>query len=122
MGEDEQAGATAVVNQVRLCGRVAAEPVERVLPSGAHIVSVRLILTRDQTAMTRGSQQKSDWVECSGWSAALRRKMDGWQPGDIVSVEGALRRRHYRHGGGSGSVIEIEVLAAKRTQRAPVTV
>ena len=41
---------------------------------------------------------------CLGSGARL-----GWQPGDVVEVEGAIRRRFFRAGGGAASRVEVEV-------------
>jgi single-strand DNA-binding protein len=88
------------------------------LPSGAAIVSFRVVITREATVMTRGSRQKSDWVDCSAWSSPTRRKSSSWRSGDVVEVEGSLRRRHYRAGDTSGSRVEVEMLGGRRLERA----
>lgn len=105
-------------NLVRIRGRLGADPTERILPSGAAIVSFRVVVARAATVMTRGSRQKSDWVDCTAWSSPTRRKSAVWRSGDVVEVEGALRRRHYRAGDTSGSRVEIEMLGGRRIQRA----
>ncbi len=105
-------------NLVRIRGRLGADPTERILPSGAAIVSFRVVVAREATVMTRGSRQKSDWVDCAAWSSPARRKSAVWRSGDVVEVEGALRRRHYRAGDTSGSRVEIEMLGGRRIQRA----
>lgn len=105
-------------NVVLLRGRVSAEPETRTLPSGTKIVSFRVVVERAVTAMTKGSQQRSDWVNCAAWSGATRRRAGGWRAGDVVEVEGALRRRHYRAGELSGSRLEIEMLGGRLIGRA----
>lgn len=113
---DAQPGRAA--NVVRIKGRLGADPTERTLPSGAAIVSFRVVIAREATVMTRGSRQKSDWVDCTAWSSLTRRKSAGWLAGDVVEIEGALRRRHYRAGETSGSRVEIEMLGGRRIERA----
>ena len=107
----------AGVNQVVLRGRVSGAPDERELPSGALVVGVRISVRRDQpaTAMTKGSKQTVDWVECTAWSGLTRRTVARWAVGDLVEVEGALRRRFPR--GGGVSRLEVEVLRARRVAR-----
>jgi single-strand DNA-binding protein len=112
----EEGGLAA--NVVRIRGRLGADPTERLLPSGAVIVSFRVVITREATVMTRGSRQKSDWVDCSAWSSPTRRKSSSWRSGDVVEVEGSLRRRHYRAGDTSGSRVEVEMLGGRRLERA----
>ncbi len=101
-------------NTVRLRGRVSSAPHERELPSGAMIATFRLSIPRARTAMTVGSTQSVDWVDCSAWAGRVRRSVSGWAVGDEVEVEGALRRRFYRAGEGSATRLEVEVLGARR--------
>ena len=83
-------------NRVRLRGKVSTPPEERSLPSGTTIVTLRLSVPRDLSPMTEGSRQSADWVDCSAWGRKVRRTTSGWRAGDLVEVEGALRRRFYR--------------------------
>jgi single-strand DNA-binding protein len=105
-------------NVVSLSGRVSSAPVERELPSGDKVVTFRLVMAREKTAMTARSKQVSDWVDCSAWTARVRRSVTAWQAGDQVEVEGALRRRFFRVSAGASSRIEVEVLTARRVERA----
>lgn len=104
-----------MANVVRLRGRVSAAPLARELPSGQPIVSVRLVVTRAPTVMTKGSRQVSDWVVCTAWSSGARRQVARWAAGDEVVVEGALRRRHYVVEGRASSTLEVEVLDGRRS-------
>jgi single-strand DNA-binding protein len=114
--EDNGSGAAeAALNQVVLRGRVSGAPVERELPSGATVVGLRISVRRDRTTMTKGSKQTVDWVECTAWSASMRRAVARWEVGDVVELEGALRRRFPR--GGGMSRVEIEVLRGRRLSR-----
>jgi single-strand DNA-binding protein len=99
-------------NEVVLVGRVTSVPVERVLPSGDNICSWRLTVDRGDT------DGRFDVVDCTAWSARARRAAASWQHHDVVEVEGALRRRFYRTGGGTSSVYEIEVSRARRVAAA----
>lgn len=117
-GPDPTAEGLATLNEVRLRGRVAADPEERVLPSGDALCSVRLVVARDPSGARRGGgRASSDWVVCTAWTPGLRRTLGRWREGDVVAVEGALRRRHYRVGAGATSVVEIEVTGARRVRR-----
>ena len=104
------------VNEVRLAGRVTSGPEERTLPSGDVIVTFRMSMIRSPTPMTRGTRQRADWVDCVAFGGRVRRTVGGWQVGDRVSVEGALRRRFYRAGDGSVTRLELEVLKATRVR------
>jgi single-strand DNA-binding protein len=103
-------------NTVELRGRISSAPVERELPSGTVITTFRLSVPRAKTAMTAGSTQSVDWVDCAAWSARCRRTVGGWVVGDEVEVAGALRRRHFRAGEASTSRLEVEVLSARRAR------
>jgi single-strand DNA-binding protein len=109
--------AAEAVNEVRLTGRVTSGPDERTLPSGDVIVTFRMSMARGPTPMSRGSRQRSDWVDCVVFGGRCRRTVGGWRVGDRVSVEGALRRRFYRAGDGSATRLEVEVLKAARVAR-----
>lgn len=103
------------VNEVRLVGRLSAEPARVVLPSGDQMVSFRVVVGREGTA----SRQRVDALECSAWTARARRTVARWRPGDVVEVEGAVRRRFFRTVAGTGSRVEVEVTAARLIRRAP---
>ena len=100
-------------NLVRLRGKVSTPPEERSLPSGTTIVTLRLSVPRETTPMTEGSRQTADWVDCSAWGRKVRRTASGWRAGDLVEVEGALRRRFYRGGTGTATRLEVEVLSGR---------
>jgi len=103
-------------NTVELRGRVSSGPVVRELPSGAAITTFRIAVPRARTAMTAGSGQSVDWVDCAVWTARTRRTVSGWLVGDQVEVTGALRRRFFRAGAGAATRLEVEVLGARRTR------
>jgi single-strand DNA-binding protein len=103
----------AARNEVLLCGRVSAAPEERDLPSGASIVTSRLVVDRDAAARKRSSQ-RVDTFDLVGWTARAQRAMRGWAPGDVVTVEGAVRRRFYRGPTGPVSRVEVEVRSARK--------
>lgn len=105
-------------NEVFLAGRVSSPPVVRELPSGDHVVTFRLVLARSRTPMTAKSRQSSDWVDCAAWGARARRSAAGWKSGDLVEIEGSLRRRFYRDGTGSATRLEVEMISGRCVARA----
>ena len=102
-------------NEVILCGRVSVLPDERELPSGDTILTTRLIVDRDAAARRRSSQ-RVDTFDLVAWTARVQRGMRGWKPGDVVTVEGSVRRRFFRGAAGPASRVEVEVRAARRHQ------
>lgn len=105
-------------NEVALVGRLAAEAVQRELPSGDVLTSWRLVVDRPARRVPEGTRpQTVDTLECVTFAAAVARTATRWQPGDIVSVEGALRRRFWQTPVGAQSRCEVEVVKAKRLSR-----
>jgi len=122
MTQPTAAGTSAVpgpdeghVNEVRIRGRVSAVPEQRELPSGDRIVTARVVVARPAAAARR---QPVDVLDCVGWSARAQRLLLGWQPGAVVEVEGAIRRRFRRQPAGVTSRVEIEVRSARRVRPA----
>jgi single-strand DNA-binding protein len=110
-------------NEVVLVGRLAAVPEERTLPSGDAVSTWRLVLDRPPAAQRRaaargGRPVSVDTIDCAAWTAALRRAAASWAPGDLVAVEGSLRRRFWRTPAGAASRYEVEVASAKRVAKA----
>jgi single-strand DNA-binding protein len=105
-------------NEVHLVGRVSAEPVPVTLPSGDSVVTVRLVVERPRPPAGRGRRRQVDTLACAGWVPALRRTLLRWSPGDVVAVDGSLRRRFWRAEGVPQSRYEVELTAARRLARA----
>lgn len=105
-------------NSVSLRGRVSSAPVERSLPSGDVIVTLRLVVARDKSPMSSKSKQSSDWVDCVAWGGRTKRSVSRWQVGDVVEVEGALRRRFFRTEARTSTRVEVEVLRGRLVERA----
>lgn len=104
-------------NEVVLVGRVSGEPEQRELPSGDSLVSWRVVVARPapRRAPPQGVRPSTiDTLDCVAWTASLRRTARGLVDGDVVAVEGALRRRFWRGGAGAVSRCEIEVSSLRR--------
>jgi single-strand DNA-binding protein len=118
--EDEYQG-NEHVNEIRLRGRLAASPVEKLLPSGDVVVTFRLVVSRPpnhRRGQAGGRVASVDTIECSAWGAALRRKVVRWGDGDLITVDGAIRRRFWQAQGGARSRYDVEVRRAIRERRA----
>jgi single-strand DNA-binding protein len=114
------AGAGESRNEVVLVGRVSGRSDERELPSGDLIATFRVVVDRPPTrrAGAAGRAVTVDTVDCVAWTKALRRKVVALAAGDVVAVEGALRRRFWRSGGAAASRYEVEVVNLRRIGRA----
>ncbi|WP_411285008.1 single-stranded DNA-binding protein [Lapillicoccus sp.] len=138
LSADDEAGP---VNSVRLVGRVSAEPEHRELPSGDKLVLLRVIVSRPvrrgrsgpgprgaatTAATTKAStpggapaRQQVDTIDVTCWTAVVRRAAAGLQPGQVVEVHGALRRRFYRAGASTQSRYEVEASLLRKVGGPP---
>ena len=83
-------------------------------------VSVRIAAgdTRDASAKPGdAAPSRRDVLDCVVAVPGLRRRLEQYQPGDVVEVEGALRHRFWNAGGRVQSRYEIEVARLKRLAR-----
>lgn len=112
-------GALAHVNEVRLLGRLAAEPVPRELPSGDLLVQFRLVVDRP-AATTSGDHPRPtvDTIDCAAWRKDVHRSLRSVVADDLLEVEGSLRRRFWRSAAGAMSRSEVEVVRVRRVRRA----
>lgn len=101
-------------NEVRLSGRLPADPLERELPSGDTVWTFRVVVRRPGNNARAGV----DTVDCAAYAAAAARSVRSWRSGDEVEVQGGLRRRFWRSPTGARSRYEVEVVRARRVARA----
>jgi single-strand DNA-binding protein len=107
-------------NEVVLVGRVSADPEDKELPSGDVLTTFRLVVDRPppRRALPEGVRSATtDTLDCVAWSGGVRRSARALRAGDVVAVEGALRRRFWRSPVGASSRCEIELETVKRLQR-----
>jgi single-strand DNA-binding protein len=120
-GREEDDVEIAACNEVVLVGRLAAAAEHRELPSGDMVTTWRLVVDRPpaKRRVPEGVRPPTiDTLECEAWLSAIQRSAAGWAAGDILAVEGALRRRFWRAPNGTGSRYAIEVSKAKRLAKA----
>lgn len=109
-------------NDVRLVGRLTAEPMVVELPSGDALVTFRISVQRGaaQGSASPGGRtagQRVDSVPCTAWTPRLRRSIVAWRPGDLVEVSGSVRCRFYQAGGATRSRVEVEATSARIMRR-----
>lgn len=92
----------ADTNAVELTGRISGEPSVREMPSGDELITLRVVVTRDGGGPV-------DTIDLACWTAGARRAALRFADGDRVRVEGSLRRRFFKAGGGAASRYEVEV-------------
>jgi single-strand DNA-binding protein len=108
-------------NEVTLGGRLAAVAQERVLPSGDVMVTLRVVVPREETARPRrqgaGAAPRRitvDTIDVVCWTAATRRAALRLTGGEDVEVQGALRRRFFGAPTGRQSRYEVEARVLRR--------
>lgn len=102
-------------NEVHLIGRLAEEPVNKIMPSGDAAVSFRIVVRRPPAAVRR---QSTDSLECTSYRAATVKAAAGWAVGDVFEIHGALHRRFWRGESGTRSAYEVDVRTVRRVSRA----
>jgi len=95
------------VNVVVLAGTVAAEPVERRLPSGDQVTELRLSVPEPGRRLLP--------LPVAVWHSVVGvRALKGIAKGDPVLVHGRLARRFYRSGAGARSLTEVVASEIKK--------
>lgn len=93
-------------NEVTLIGRLGSRVSERELPSGDRIVVFSVVIDRPPRAV-RGAV-RVDTVSCQASRARVAERVTRLEPGTVVRVEGALRRRFWRSGTSLASAVEVD--------------
>jgi single-strand DNA-binding protein len=107
------------VNEVRLVGRLGADPQLRELPSGDTVWTLRVLVDRPPAPPRRQRPgPRVDSLDCAVWSGRLKQQVKTWSAGDVVEVSGALRRRFFRAAGAKASRVEIELTRGRIIRRA----
>jgi single-strand DNA-binding protein len=123
LAQEASDAADSDVNEVRLVGRLGADPEERLLPSGDTLWTFRVNVGRPPGRRAGqsggpGATQRSDSLDCAVWSGRPRRTVATWSKGDLVEVSGSVRKRFFQAGGATSSRVEIEVSRARVIRRA----
>lgn len=103
------------VNVVRLVGRVCRVAEARSLPSGDEVWTLWVSVPDDRL---RDGRRRVDVIACTAWAGRAIRSLASWRLGDLVEVEGSLRHRFFKTGGGTASRTEVEVRSARLRSRA----
>jgi single-strand DNA-binding protein len=97
------------VNVVVLAGTIAAEPVERRMPSGDEVTELRLSVPEVGKRLLP--------LPVAAWHQTVgKRALKGLAKGDDVLVHGTLVRRFYRSGAGARSLTEVVATGIKKLE------
>ena len=100
------------VNVVVLAGTVAADPVERTLPSGDEVTELRLSVPEAGKRLLP--------LPVAVWHKDVsKRLLKPIGKGDDVLVYGQLVRRFYRSGAGARSLTEVVAAGIKKLEPVP---
>jgi hypothetical protein len=78
-GSDPVVDQGETINQVRLLGRLAADPQLRELPSGDTVWSLRVVVDRPVVQGAVRPRQRVDSLECAVWSGRLKSRVGAGQ-------------------------------------------
>lgn len=102
------------VNVVVLAGTIAADPVERRMPSGEECTEIRLSVPEPGRRLLP--------LPVVAWHAEVgKKRLKGLHKDDEVLVYGRLVRRFYRSGAGARSLTEVVASGLKRLEPSEVT-
>ena len=97
------------VNVVVLAGTVAADPVQRQMPSGDEVTEQRLSVPEAGRRLLP--------LPVAAWHATVgERALKSIAKGDDVLVYGTLARRFYRSGAGARSITEVVATEIKKLE------
>jgi single-strand DNA-binding protein len=96
---------TEWVNEVVLVGRIAGECTQVDLPSGDEMVKLRIVIPRKRPE----TKVTVDAIDLMAIKPAIVKKALKLNEGDVVRVEGALRRSFWKTPTGVASRTEVEV-------------
>jgi single-strand DNA-binding protein len=99
-------------NEVHLVGEVSTLPAEREMSDGRGAVTFRLdVRVHSDGGMLRDS------LDITLYGARARKSALSWDVGDVVEIEGVVRRKFYKAGDNSRPFTVIEADRAKRVRR-----
>jgi single-strand DNA-binding protein len=107
-----ESATTAHRNEVYLVGELSTAPEERELSDGREAVTFRL----DVRAETDAGPTR-DSLDITVIGARARKSALTWAVGDVIEVEGVVRRKFYKLGSASKPFTVVEAQRAKRLRR-----
>ena len=99
-------------NEVYLVGEVSTAPEERTLSDGRGVMTFRLEVRADsETGPIRDS------FDITIADGRTRKAARAWEVGNLIEIEGVVRRKFYKAGAASKPFTVIEAASAKRLRR-----
>jgi single-strand DNA-binding protein len=92
-------------NSVTLVARVTSEAEQFELPSGDVLTRFRVVVPRDKPT----TKATVDTIDCVSFKIGVSKKAMKLFNGEVVELQGQLRRRFWKTGAGVASRMEVEV-------------
>ena len=107
---------TQSCSEVTVVGRLGNRVEARTLPSGDEVTVFTVIVDRSAKDQARAAGRGAtvDSISCQTFRAGIAGRLAALEPGTWVEVEGSLRRRFWRSGGGLSSAMEVDVVRLER--------
>lgn len=105
-------------NEIALRGRLSAPVEVRELPSGDTQLVFKLTVRRPPRppAQVRPREPRQDTFTCVSYAKALITRSAGWEPDDVLEVEGSLRRRFWRTPTGTAVAHEVDCRRVRKSR------
>jgi single-strand DNA-binding protein len=105
----------ACVNEVTLIGRLGSTVTERDLPSGDIVTAFSIVV--DRPLRDRRGSVTVDAIPCHTFSSSIGARVMSWEPGLWIQVGGMLRRRFWRSGSATSSLLDVQATTVRRLGR-----
>lgn len=92
-------------NYVEITGRVTSVGEQIELPSGDVLTRFRVVIPREKPT----TKATVDTIDCVSFKAGVSKKAMKLSEGEVVELQGQLRRRFWQTGSGVASRMEVEV-------------
>lgn len=92
-------------NYVEITGRVTSVGEQIEMPSGDVLTRFRVVIPREKPT----TKATVDTIDCVSFKAGVSKKAMKLAEGEVVELQGQLRRRFWQTGTGVASRMEVEV-------------
>ncbi len=105
------------INRVMICGRLTADPEERVTANGNMLLRFRIASSRAFKDRSGEWRESVTYVNVVVWGELVDRLRGSLRKGSPVFIEGELRSRSWDTDTGRRSVVEIRALRVQSLER-----
>ena len=95
-----------MINNVILMGRLTADAVLRMTPSGKSVASFSIAVERDYS---QDGERRADFINLIAWGKTAEFITKYFNKGDMIAVRGSLQTRSYEKDGVKRTLTEVLV-------------